>query len=261
MVIENAVLILIIGIAAGFINVLAGGGSLLTMPVLIFLGLPSAVANGTNRIALLVQNIIAVYNFKNKGFFDWKLSLLLGIPAVLGSIVGANIAITLPDQVFNKILGVVMLMVLILILWEPQKKIALQDDKDTNELSTGRKIMSAAAFFFVGIYGGFIQAGVGFIIIASLSLLAGMTLVKINSIKVFVVGVYMLFSLVVFIINGQVNWMLGAALAVGNGIGAWLGSNFAVDKGDKWIRRVLFITVIFMAAKLLGVFKFVMKII
>lgn len=248
---EYVILILITGVVSGFLNTVAGGGSLMSMPVLIFLGLPSAVANGTNRIALMVQNIVAITNFRRKGFFDWSLSLMLGIPAVLGSVVGANLAISLPDRIFNKILAVIMLLVLGLILWQPQKKLS-RDEKD---LSLKRKIIASTVFFFVGAYGGFIQAGVGFIIIASLSVISGMSLVKINSIKVFVVAIYMLFSLAVFIINGQVNWILGLTLAVGNGIGGWLGSNFAVAKGDKWIRLILFITVILMAAKLLGLFE------
>ncbi|MBO8168561.1 MAG: sulfite exporter TauE/SafE family protein [Thermoanaerobacteraceae bacterium] len=251
MPLKSALLVFAAGIAAGFLNTVAGGGSLLTMPMLIFLGLPSAVANGTNRIALMVQNIVAVTNFRRKGFFDWQLGLMLAVPAVLGSIVGANIAIQLPDRIFNKILAVVMMVVLTLILWQPQKRLSAHAEN----LTVKRKIIAVITFFFVGMYGGFIQAGVGFIIIASLTVITGMSLVKINSIKVFVVLIYMLSSLAVFIINGQINWLLGLTLALGNGTGAWLGSNFAVAKGDKWIRVILFVAVTLMAAKLLGLFE------
>lgn len=251
MQIGNSLIIILVGIAAGFINVLAGGGSLLTMPILIFLGLPSATANGTNRVALMAQNIVAITNFKRKGFFDLKFSLMLGIPAILGSIVGANLAISLPDDVFNKILGIVMLVVLMLIICNPFKNLAPLEEL----LTPKRKITAAIAFFFVGIYGGFIQAGVGFIIIAALTIITGMSLVKVNSIKVFVVAIYMLSSLLIFIINGQVNWIYGFILAVGNSLGAWLGSSFAVAKGDKWIRIILSLSVTIMAGKLLGVFK------
>lgn len=248
--IGNVILIFFVGTLAGFINVLAGGGSLLTLPVLIFLGLPSATANGTNRIALMVQNIVAISNFKRKGYFDLKLSLMLGIPAILGSIIGANLAISLPDNIFNKILGIIMFFVLMLVLFNPLK------NKDTSceKLTTKRKVIAIIAFFCVGIYGGFIQAGTGFIIIATLTLITGMSLVRINSIKVFVIAIYMTSSLIVFIINGQVNWLYGLFLAVGNSTGAWLGSSFAVTKGDKWIRIFLFISVTIMAAKLIGLF-------
>lgn len=240
------ILILIAGTAGGFINTLAGGGSLITLPVLIFLGLPAAVANGTNRIALLFQNIVAVSNFKNKGYFNHRLSLMLGIPAVIGSIIGARIAISLSDQVFNRILALLMIITLVLILWNPTKRFS----KVEENLSQKRKIIAVISFFFVGIYGGFIQAGVGLIIITTLTLITGLSLVKINSIKVFVVLIYMLSSLPVFIFSGNVNWLLGLILAVGNGFGAWLGSALAVNKGEKWIKAVLVIAVALMVGNL-----------
>ncbi|KJS22880.1 MAG: integrase [Clostridiaceae bacterium BRH_c20a] len=248
MTIGKIILILATGTAAGFLNVLGGGGSLLTIPMLIFLGLPSAMANGTNRVALLVQDIVAVANFRSKGFFDLKLSLTLAIPALVGSIIGSKIAISLPDEIFNKILALVMFAVLFLAIKQPQKKIISEEE---GKLSPDRKIPSMIAFFFIGIYGGFIQAGVGFIIIAALTLITGMSLVRINSLKVFIGGLFILSSLLVFIISGKIDWSLGLTLAIGNSLGAWLGSNFAVVKGDKWIRYILIVTVTFMALKLL----------
>ncbi len=251
MTILKVILILLTGTAAGFLNTLAGGGSLITLPVLIFLGLPSAIANGTNRIALMVQNIVAVTNFKRKGYFNLNFGLMLAIPAMIGSIIGSKIAVELPDAIFNKILAIVMVIVLTLILWNPKKKFEANIEKMTLK----SRISAMVAFLFVGIYGGFIQAGVGFIVIVTLSLITGLSLVKINSLKVFVVAFYMISSLTVFIINGKVNWILGLTLAIGNGFGAWLGSNFAVSKGDKWIRVILVIAVLAMSAKLLGVFS------
>ncbi len=254
MSIVKIVLILVTGTAAGFLNTIAGGGSLIAMPVLIFLGLPSAVANGTNRIALMTQNLVAITNFKRKGFFDLQFSLKLGIPAVLGSIIGSRFAVGLPDEIFNKILAVVMVIVLALIIWNPGK--SKKNESGKVQLSTKHQLGAMIAFFFVGFYGGFIQAGVGFIIIATLSVITGLSLVKINSLKVFVVAMYMFSSLMVFIVSGKVNWILGLTLAVGNSLGAYLGSNFAVAKGDKWIRIILVVAVLTMAAKLLGLFSF-----
>ncbi|MGY0374627.1 sulfite exporter TauE/SafE family protein [Clostridium sp. JNZ J1-5] len=245
------ILIFLIGIAAGFINTLAGGGSLLTVPMLIFLGLPSAVANGTNRIAVAVENIVAAANFKNKGYFDMKFGLMIGIPSVIGSILGAKAAINLPDELFNKILGVIMVIVVIFIIWEPQKRLL----PSKFELTKTRQAILMILFFCVGIYGGLIQGGIGFIIIIVLSLMTNFSLVKINSLKVFVMAMYMLSSLSIFIINGKVHWILGVTLAIGNGIGGYLGSSFAVKNGDKFVKIALIIAVIIMALKLLGVFK------
>ncbi len=255
MTLGTIILILVVGIIAGFMNTVAGGGSLLTMPMLIFLGMPSALANGTNRVALTVQSISAAINFRRKGYFDLKLGLTLGLPAMLGSYIGARLAIDLPDAVFNKILAGVMLAVLFLIVRQPNKAINAPEV----ELTPARRLLAIIIFFFVGMYGGFIQAGIGFIIIASLSLLTGMSLVKINSLKNFVVLFYMFISLVVFIWEGKVDWVLGLTLSVGNGIGGWIGSSFAVAKGDKWIRMFLIIVVSIMAVKLLGVFELVKK--
>ncbi|RKD33453.1 sulfite exporter TauE/SafE family protein [Thermohalobacter berrensis] len=251
MSVKYTLLVIAVGTIAGFLNTVAGGGSLFTMPVLIFLGLPSAVANGTNRIAIMIQNIIAITNFKNKGYFDWKLSVTLALPAVLGAIVGSNIAISLPDDIFNKILAVVMIIILGLILWNPKKRLKSRD----LELNNRRKIIGAIVFFFVGIYGGLIQAGVGFIIIASLTLITGFSLVRINSMKVLIVAIYMIISLLIFIINGKVNWLYGLSLAIGNGLGAFIGSNLSVKKGDKWIKVILTISILLMSAKLLGIFR------
>ncbi|GAB6099245.1 sulfite exporter TauE/SafE family protein [Halanaerocella petrolearia] len=240
-------LILFAGTVAGFINTLAGGGSLIAVSTLIFLGLPSAVANGTNRIAVLVQNIVAVTNFRRQGFFDLKFSFKLGIPAVIGSIIGSNLAVNLSEEVFNNILAGIMVVVLGLIIYDPTKDIGEKVEK----LSLSRQLMAMIASFLVGLYGGFIQAGVGFIFIVTLSLITGFSLVKINSIKVFVIALYTISSLAIFIINGKINWLLGLILAVGNSLGAYLGSNFAIEKGDEWIRRILVVVLLIMAIKLL----------
>ncbi|MBP8718657.1 MAG: sulfite exporter TauE/SafE family protein [Candidatus Atribacteria bacterium] len=245
-------LILITGMIAGFLNTLGGGGSLLTMPMLIFLGLPAAEANGTNRIAIFIQNIVGVINFRRKGFFYPKMGLLLGIPAILGSIFGARVAITISGELFEKILGVVMIIVLIIILTRPEKRFIKEIDSEN--WSIIRLIIAILAFLGIGFYGGFMQAGVGFIIIVALTLITGMSLVKVNSLKVFIILIYTISSLLVFIINGKINFLLGSTLAIGNAIGAYAGSNFAVSKGDKWIRIFLIITILAKSAHLWGLF-------
>ncbi len=241
-----------VGVAAGFINTLAGGGSLLSLPILIFLGLPTAIANGTNRFAIMVQCLFAVAGFKRKGISNFKLSLLLSVPALIGAIVGAQIAVDMSDALFKRVLAIIMLLVLGLILWNPVKKLHInpQYDEDTVGLRWGRLIITMIVFFFIGIYGGFIQAGVGFIIIAALTTISGLSLVDTNSHKVFVVGIYTAFALLIFVFNGKVCWTVGMALAAGNGLGGWLGSHWAVTRGERWLRLILIICVVAMAMKL-----------
>ena len=247
-------LVLVTGVVAGFMNTLGGGGSLLTLPMLIFLGSPAAVANGTNRIALMVQNVVGVSNFRKKGFFYPKLGITLAVPAVFGSLLGARFAISVPEELFQKILAIIMIVVMILILTRPEKRF-LKEIEGEN-LSTARLVVSIFVFFGVGLYGGFINAGVGFVIIVALTLITGMSLVKINSLKLFIVLIYVSSSFIVFIIHGKVDWILGLTLAIGNALGAYLGSNFAVSKGDKWIRVFIVIAILSMSAKLLGLFNF-----
>jgi len=254
MEILNVGLILVTGVAAGFMNTLGGGGSLLTLPMLIFLGSPAAVANGTNRIALMVQNVVGVSNFRRKGFFYPKLGIILAIPAVFGSLLGARFAISVPEELFQKMLAIIMIVVMILILTRPEKKF-LKEIEGEN-LSTARLVVSIFVFFGVGLYGGFINAGVGFVIIVALTLITGMSLVKINSLKLFIVLIYIFSSFIVFLVHGKVDWILGLTLAIGNAFGAYLGSNFAVSKGDKWIRVFIVIAILSMSAKLLGLFNF-----
>lgn len=245
--ITHIVLILLTGTVAGFLNVMAGGGSLLTLPMLIFLGLPSATANGTNKVALLIQNTTAIWNFRRKGFFDVKLGLMLAIPAMIGSIVGSQIAVSIPDELFNRLLAIVMFLVLLTLIKKPKKKTELREEEFTKK----KKITGIITFFIIGVYGGFLQAGTGFLIISAFTLLTSMSLVRINSLKVFIIFFYTITSIGVFWLNGNIDWVLGLTLALGNSIGAYIGSNFAVAKGDKWIKKLVIIVVSIMAIKLL----------
>ena len=239
-------LLFAIGIIAGILNVLAGGGSLLTLPLLIFMGLPSAVANGTNRIAIFCQNIFAIRGFRKRKVMPLELALLCTPPALLGSWVGANLAISLDDQVFKRLLAVIMIGVLVFTAIDPMKRFRKEDVT----FGWGRKLLLIATFFLVGIYGGFVQAGVGFLIITAL-LVHGLDLVRINAIKVFVIFAYTFIALGVFIYHGQVDYTLGLALAAGNSIGGMIGPKLAVDKGHDWIKKVVSLTVLVFALKLL----------
>ena len=221
---------------------------MLTIPMLIFLGLPSATANGTNRIAIEVQNIAAILGFRRKGVDDWKLGLQFAIPATLGAIVGARIAIDLPESVFRGVLAVIMLLVLGLILWNPTHRLK----KYEAPMTPLRRLVTMVALFCAGVYGGFIQAGVGFILIATLVTGTGLDLVRVNSHKVLIVALYTLFAIAVFAASGKINWGLGIVLAIGNGLGGWIGSSFAVSKGEKWVRGVLIVAVLAMALRLSG---------
>lgn len=242
----NYLFIIGVGIIAGFFNTVAGGGSLLSLPILILMGLPPSIANGTNRLSIFAQNIFAVQGFKSKGVSDFPYAYWLAGISVLGSIIGAKASIDFQDEMFNRILAIIMMIVIAIMVFNP-----LKGNGEKNEIVTKkRKRLTIFFFFFVGLYGGFIQAGVGFIIISILTLSNKFSLVKTNSIKVFVILVYTFFAIIVFVIEDKVNWSFGITLAIGSSIGGWFGSRWSVEKGDKWIRVILIVSVSAMAIKL-----------
>ena len=244
--IVEIIVLVCVGFVAGCINTLAGGGSLLTLPILIFLGLPPNVANGTNRIAIVFQNIFTTAGFKSKGVITFPFSIYLGTSALLGSIIGAQIAVDIKGETFNKILAIIMIIVVVYMIFQSKSK-----QQNRIEKTTGKHLwISIVLFFFVGVYGGFIQAGVGFIMLLILSSVSNLSLVKSNAIKVTVALIYTVSAVAVFAFNDKINWEVGLTLAIGNSVGGWLASRWSVKKGDGIIRKFLVVMILIMAIKL-----------
>lgn len=238
------------GIAAGFINTTAGGGSMLTIPLLMFIGLPANVANGTNRIAILLQNVIGVQTFRKKKVLDLKTDYKLAVPAVLGSIFGALIAVEMNVDLLKKIIAGLMVVMLLIVVLKPDVWV-----KERAGLSLAKPtLLQYIIFFLIGVYGGFIQMGVGFLLLAGLVLGAGQNLVRANAIKVLIVLIYTIFSLGIFIYNKQVDMVAGLILAAGNMFGAWLGAHFTVKGGARYVRYVLIGAMVIVILNLFGVF-------
>jgi uncharacterized membrane protein YfcA len=240
------ILLAFIGLVTGVINTLAGGGSLLTLPMLIFLGLPPSVANGTNRIAILIQSIVTNAGFRSKGINTYPFSIYFGISATLGAILGAQLAVEIDGALFNKILAIIMVIVVAYLVLNRKAKL-----EDLIERVSGKHLWtSIILFFFVGIYGGFIQAGVGFLMLLVLSGVNRFSLVKSNALKIVVTGIYTVFAVIIFLINDKINWEYGLILAFGNAVGGWFASRWSVSKGDGLVKIFLVIMVIIMAIKL-----------
>ncbi|MEQ8714140.1 MAG: sulfite exporter TauE/SafE family protein [Cyclobacteriaceae bacterium] len=241
----SIIILMSAGVFAGFLNTVAGGGSLLTLPIMIFMGLPSNVANASNRVAIFSQNLFSVAGFRSKGISAFPYAFWLAGTAIVGSIIGAQFAMDIKGEVFNRILAIIMIVVLLLTIFKPGVKTG-----QSEKMGPKDKIIGAITFFFIGIYGGFIQAGVGFIIIAALTNINALSMAKTNSIKVFVVLIYTISALGVFIYQDMINWTYGLTLAVGNSAGGWIASRWSADKDDKWIRIILIVTVSVMAIRL-----------
>ncbi|MCF6366202.1 MAG: sulfite exporter TauE/SafE family protein [Bacteroidales bacterium] len=241
-----------IGFAAGFINTLAGGGSLLALPFLMFLGLPANIANGTLRIAILLQNIVGVSSFKQQKVFNLKEGIWYSIPAAGGAIIGAIFAVKIENQIMEYIIGGLLVFMFFFIILKPD---AWLKSKST-DISKKPTILQIIILFFVGLYGGFIQAGVGFFLLAALVLGVGLNLVKANAVKVFIVLIYTVFALGIFMFDGTVNYKYGFILAIGNMTGAFIASRFAVSWGSKFVRYILLIVLLGTSLEIFGVYDY-----
>ena len=237
----------LVGLIAGVINTLAGGGSLLTVPLLVFMGLPATTANGTNRIGVLFQNLVSTLRFRREGLDGLRGALPVLPAVVLGSLIGATLASRMPSELFRQVFGVAMVGLLIP-MWRSRSKRPGPDDALPRS-----SVPNQAIFFAIGVYGGAIQAGVGLFLIAALAR-SGLDLVRANAIKVVIVGVLTLVAVPVFIAHGQVDWPLAAALVLGFALGGELGARAAVRGGERLIKPVLTLAVIALAGRMLGLY-------
>lgn len=239
-------LITVIGFCAAFLNTVGGGGSLFTVPILTFLGMPITAANATSRVAILSQNIFAVFGFASKNVeLPKKYSLWLCITSFIGGFIGSKLASTIDDKVFSRLFVVVMLISLVLVVFDPFKT-----KNQEENMSPTRQAIGAFIFFFIGIYGGFVQAGIGFLVIGTLTAVNNLPLVKVNYIKVFVAILYTSVSVLVFAFEGKIDWFTGLILAIGHALGGWYASRWSVKAGEVWIKRIMVVSVMAMAIKL-----------
>ncbi|MGB2691056.1 MAG: sulfite exporter TauE/SafE family protein [Thermodesulfobacteriota bacterium] len=236
-----------VGVIAGVINIMAGGGSSLTLPALIFLGLDSATANGTNRVGILIQSIFATLSFRNEKITGLNLSLRLAAFTIPGAILGALLAVRMTDKWFEIILGVIMIGIIFTMLIPQSKNLVTSDQ--------GQKTwLVYPAMFAIGFYGGFIQVGVGFLIMAALYHLMRMNLVFVNMHKVFITLIFTIPALLIFMWTDNVDWLLGLVLAAGNAVGGWWSARISVRGGEKVIRYIMIVAIFIIALKLFGLF-------
>ncbi|OIP01040.1 MAG: hypothetical protein AUJ98_05735 [Bacteroidetes bacterium CG2_30_33_31] len=246
------IILIVAGVLVGFINTLAGGGSIISLSLLMFMGLPANVANGTNRIAIFLQTLTATREFKKAGLLTSKKAYFLGIPAVFGSVVGSFIAIEINKELFEKVMVAIMVVMLFFIFYKPSVWLKGKQELLNKKSSWFQYLI----FFFIGIYGGFIHAGIGYLLLISLVLGAGFDLLQANAVKTLIVLMFIPFSLLVFAFGGQINYIYGLVLAIGNIIGAFVASKFAVEKGANFVRWVILIVVIVTALHIFGLIDF-----
>lgn len=232
------------GLVAGVVNSLAGGGSLLTVSLLVVLGLPGTLANGTNRVGILVQNAVAAWRFRAKGVSGLRAALPLLLPVLAGSLVGALAIARVADETFERLFGVLMLALLV-----PTLRRGAAGRSAPGRLSPTTRFL---LFFAIGLYGGAFQAGVGIPLLFALTY-AGHDLVHANAVKVVVIFAVTAVAIPVFVLSNQVAWVPAGALAVGFFAGGEVGARLAVRGGERVIRPVLALAVVALALRMLGV--------
>lgn len=241
----SAALIAAGGLVAGFANVVAGGGSLLTMPLLVFVGLPATVANGTVRIAVAVQCLTAVFRYHRAGAIPWGRVPALLLPVLAGAGAGAVLAASMEDPLFAKLLGWVTLAAALLVAAGPSRLFGRRES-EASRVTIGL----LAALLFAGFYGGLIQAGVGYVLLAALTLGGRFDLVTANVLKVILVLAYTPIAIAVFGAVGKVDPAAAAILALGQAAGAYLGASATLAKGASIIRPILLVAVLASGVKL-----------
>lgn len=247
------------GTLAGIINTLAGSGSAVTLPMLTLLGLSAPVANATNRVGVLLQNIAGLATFRQQGNLrqsDLQGSSWLIGAAMLGAVLGTYVATTLGKRQMELAIGIVMVIILITIFLNPKQWLREQSDVAPGRPNWGILVL----FFGVGAYGGFVQAGVGVFLLSALVLGVGYHLVQANIIKLVIVLAFTVVALVVFFFSPvQIAWGLGFLVAIGQMIGAWAAALFAskVPNANVWVRRLLIVVVIASIVKFFGLWPLI----
>jgi uncharacterized membrane protein YfcA len=239
-------ILLVSGLLVGFINTLAGGGSAISLTVFMALGLPVQVANGTNRIAILMQNLSSTATFTRKRMLDWRNGVRLGIPAILGTLAGAQVAVTIDERIFQICLAVVMVSVLVFTLLG--NRLLRRSGVSIHRI----RPLHYAVFFLIGIYCGYIFVGTGYLVLLATMGMLHLGIVKSNVIKNFIILLAIPFSLLVFILNGDVNWIFGLVHGAGNMVGAFLASHYAIGWGTKFLRWFMVAVVLVCLADVVG---------
>lgn len=234
------IILFLLGMIASFVNMLSGGGSILVLGYMMLMGIEPAVANATNRVGVLISCGSGAVTFRSEKFSDVKQSLKFSIFAVPGAIAGAFFSVKITSEVFEVLLSIIMIFLLIT-MFLPKKSY--------NKITPLQGKLMYPAMFFVGLYGGFIQVGVGVLIAATLRHLGNLNLLKMSMHRVFIVFIFTIPVIIIFILSGKINWIYAAVLSAGNALGSWLTVKLALKKGEILVKIGMAITMCLMGIK------------
>ena len=233
-----------IGIISSWLGAQVGGGGLITVPFLIFIGLPPHVALGTHRLGAFVGGASSSVKYIRAKRVHWPFVLPFIILGVAGVTIGARILLSLDTNLLSRVIGIAILVPLPFLFFH---NTGLKRKKLPDWIITIGFIL----YFFLTIWAGFFSPGAGTLLLYLTTSFFGLTFIQAHATQRVPAIIRSLALLVIFIHAGVVNWLYGIPLACGYLIGAYLGASYAVMKGNIWVRRLLIITVVVSAVKLL----------
>ena len=239
MEIETAAILILSGIAVGFINTLAGGGTIISISTFMALGLPIITATGTNRIPVMMQNLVASFLFKKRNLYNFKEALKLSAPVIIGAVIAAQFTTFLTNDTFSIIFSIGLLIFIVLLFYKP-------DSWERNTRVEGILIKPVHYFilFVIGLYSGSIYVGMGYMVLGLFVITLGFDLIQANAIKNLMALLVAPVSIIPFIMSSHVAYEMGLIHGIGNIIGAYIASKYAITLGAKFIRGLLIVMVI-----------------
>lgn len=243
----NLVTLFALGVFAGVVGALVGGSGLLTIPALIFLGLSPQAAIGTTFLGSTGMNIMGWYKFHEKKMIDYKLGFILGVPALIGSILGATLVLQIDEKPLKNVIAVLTLLTLAFLFVNPNIGI-----KKTKHIIKNREYwIGGGLSFLIGIYTGFYGAVAGTFLSYVLILLFGQTFLESAATRKIAFTFSSVMSTIIFAMNHAVSYSMGIGLFISTSVGAYLGVHYSDRIGNVWVKRFFFITVVVMAVKLI----------
>lgn len=234
-------ILVISGLFVGFINTLSAGGTAISIALYLALGLSPAQANATNRIGVLLQSSLTSVLFSRKGFLKNTHFFRLALPTMLGAFVGAILSLVLPEILFSYFMGISLLVMIVFLFRSPKKF----EEDDFSKTENGISFLQYLTFFLIGIYGGFVQVGTGFLLMSAGSMLLGYNIIKTNALKTTVMAFYTVIAVLIFWQDGSIHWQYGLLHSIGTFIGSFIATKLAFKKGAKFIKWVVIFVIIF----------------
>jgi uncharacterized membrane protein YfcA len=220
------------GVAGGFLNTVASSGTAITLPALIALGHMATLANGTNRVPVMIGFAVAVWKFHRAGELPWREGFRFTLPLIIGAVAGALLALKIGDQRTGFVLTCAVVIAACVVLSRPSRW--LKADQIIRPVNFGPLVIGVLVM--VGFWTGLIVIDSGIYFLASLLLLAHLPLRVANSIKALGIGTASIISVVIFASKGEVDWPCAMIVSVGSVVGSLIGVRVALSEyAARWV--------------------------